>query len=506
MPPRLFSLAVLGLLVAHAAAQPPRDEPLPPLRQLCLDAPAVVLAAPTDPLTPLRFQVQSVLRGPLRAGETIAPAGLQPGLVRTRDESNLVEGKPPPRRIAAALLFLERAGTGGWRIIPGGLRLCGEDGTVLAPVDRKGTLKPRDDARWTVVVARVRDDLAAIDQLEAFRRIGRPNRRVQALLGWVQKHKQEFAVSGAGTDEAPAGWGRLQLDIFDWIFASAGPEDAWQAVRLYAELSRGEAPRLRSPTFATPDGRAFLAKVAGEGARLVGERTRALRLLADRRTLAPKVEKKERETLLEWLAALLAEKNDAIRAAAAATVTALTEGTGPAGAEKVAAALLRAYKESQPGPARDELAMALCALAPPGQWKEATGNPPGVCACLRDFQHRDNTLTFWLALKTPGPRVFEPPVLVIERFNVLGGVAETKRFPLEPQNLERAWAAGWGGECALVCQLDVSKLAGNNNYRARVEGFVGQGKERQKWSSEPRKFRIAPRPNEQPGRPHVYYK
>src|SRR5262245_6320875 len=61
MPHRVVSLAVLGLLVGLAAAQTPRDEPLPPLRQLCLDAPAVVLAVPTDPVTPLRFQVQSVL-------------------------------------------------------------------------------------------------------------------------------------------------------------------------------------------------------------------------------------------------------------------------------------------------------------------------------------------------------------------------------------------------------------------------------------------------------------
>src|SRR5262249_7566602 len=160
-------------------------------------------------------------------------------------------------------------------------------------------------------------------------------------------------------------------------------------------------------------------------------------------------------------------------------LTALTQGTEAATGAKAAAALLRAYKECLPGPARDELAMALCALAPPSQWKELTGNPPGVCACLRDFQHRENTLTFWLALKPPGQRVVEAPALVVERFNLIGGVAETKRFPLEAQNLERGWAAGWGGENSLVCQLDVSKLAGNNNYRVRVEGFVGAGKDRQ---------------------------
>src|SRR5581483_7157439 len=220
-------------------------------------------------------------------GAAIAPAGLVADRVRTLDTANLIEGKPRPRRVVAALLFLERDAGKGWKVAHGGLRFCSDDGTTLAPVDPRGTLKAREGARWTAVVARVREDLAALAQLEHFRRIGRPQRRAQALLGWVRQRKGEFGASGEGTDEAPAGWGRLQLEVFDWIFAAAGPEDAWQAVGLYAELNQGEAPRLLSPTFATRAGRAFLAKVAGDGGRLLGERTRAVQLLADRRTLQP---------------------------------------------------------------------------------------------------------------------------------------------------------------------------------------------------------------------------
>jgi hypothetical protein len=517
MPPRLASFVLLGSLMGLLAAdtRAPVDEPPPALRRLCLDAPAVVLAVPADPMTPLRFRVQEVLRGPLEVGAMISPAGLQADRVRTLDHANLIEGKPRPRRIVAALLFLERDAGKGWRVLPGGLRFCGDDGTTLAPADRRGTLQAREEGRWTAVVARVREDLAAVEQLENYRRIGRPQRRVQALLGWVRQRKGVFAASGSGTDEAPAGWGRLQLEVFDWIFAATGPEDAWQAVQLYAELNHGEAPRLLAPTFATRAGRAFLAKVAGDERRLLGERIRAVQLLTDRRTLEPTreecargsqfAEKKERESLVEQLAARLPEKDEAYRAALAKGIVGLTRAPGVAG--KAVPALVRAYKESLPGPARDELAMALCALAPPSQWKELTGNPPGVCACLRDFDHREDRLTFWLALKTPGPRVLEAPTLLIDRFGALGFIAETKRFPLQVQNLPGGWAAGWGGEDALVAQLDVSKLAGNNHYRARVEGFVGKGPERQKWTSEPRKFRIAPRPNEQqPGRPGMYYK
>src|SRR5262245_26237662 len=114
MPPRGVRVASLGLLVglAVAATRAADEDPLPTLRQLCLDTPAVVVAVPTDPATPLRFRVQSVLRGPLKVGDTIAPTGLQADKVQTRDESNRIEGKPRSRLVAAALLFLER-GAGG---------------------------------------------------------------------------------------------------------------------------------------------------------------------------------------------------------------------------------------------------------------------------------------------------------------------------------------------------------------------------------------------------------
>src|SRR5262245_1814767 len=113
MPAR--GAALLGLLVAVAAARA-ADDPLPTLRQLCLDTQAVVVAVPTDPATPLRFRVQSVLRGPLKVGDTIAPSGLKAEQVRTRDESNRIEGKPRSRLVAAALLFLERDAGGAWKL------------------------------------------------------------------------------------------------------------------------------------------------------------------------------------------------------------------------------------------------------------------------------------------------------------------------------------------------------------------------------------------------------
>jgi hypothetical protein len=509
---RLIVLASLPALILGAARGEVKVEDPVPLRRLCLGVAAVVLAEPLDPVTPTRFRVLASLRGPLKAGEPVAPAGLDPELVRSFEDPDLAQKKPRPRRVTQALLFLEPDGK-GWKVPPGGARMCGEDGQTVAPTGPRGAMEARRGVRWSVVVTRVREDLAALEQLNAYRRIGRPSRRAEALMGWVQARKAEFSATPPGTDESPAGWDRLQLDVFDWIFAAATPEAAWRAVGLYAELNQGELPRLVTPVFSTPAGRSLLAGIASDGKRLLGERTRALRLLAARPTLRPgapelergasAMDKAEQEGLLGQATKLLSEKDDQFRVWLAQAIVGLSEAADGK-LRKALPSLMRAYRESQPGPGRDELAMTLCALAPPEQWKELTGNPAGYCACLRDLSLSDNTLTFWLSLKTPGPAVFEAPTLIVEKLGTLGFVAETKRFPVEPKNLA-GWAAGWDGEDSLVVQLDVSKLAPGSIYRAKVEGFAGQGKGRVKWTSEPKKFQIPNRPAN-PNQGGVYYK
>jgi len=514
-PPRRLAAAFFLLLAGAVAADTVIvAEPPVPLRQLCIDAPVVVLAAPADPVTPTRFRVQQVLRGAgVKAGELIDPAGLTAEQVRASEDPNLAPGKGRPRRVAFALLFL-RPGEGGkgFGLLRGGMRACTEEGRYLAPEGPRWKLTAQEGTRWPVVVARVRQDLQALEQLDGYRRIGRPTRRVQALLGWVRQRKGDFTAAPPGTDESPAGWGRLQLAVFDWVFAAAGPEDAWQAARLYAELNQGEAPRLASPTFSTPAGRALLARVAADGRLLLGERARALQLLGRRPTLRPgtaerrqgaqEVDEKEREMILGQLLPLLAEKSEPFRIALASALASLGEG-GPLPA-KVLPALVQAYRDSLPGPGRDELALAVCALAPAGQWKELSGNPAGVCACLRDLERQDTTLTFWLALRTPGPAVFEQPTLVVDRLGTLGFVAETKRFPVEPLNLAGGWAAGWNGSDALAVRFQAGSLTPGSTYKVRVEGFVGKGKDRQKWTSEPRKFQLPARAAD-PNRRGRYY-
>lgn len=471
------------LLLLSAGLVPAADAPLP-LRRLCLDAPLVVLAAPVDPITPTRFRVQAVLKGSVPTADTLAPTNLAADRVRSFDAPDFAERKPRPRHVARALLFLEPHGK-GWKLLPGGLRFCTDDGRLLALND-KGSLDVQDKLRWAAVLTRARDDLATLDQLQAYRRVGRPARRVQALLGWIQEHKGEFSATGPGTDEAPAGWDWLQLTVFDWVFASAGHADAWRAVRLYAELNQGDNPRLPSALFGTSEGRAFLLDVARDDSRLPGERGRAVQILRD------SLGEKELQPVLDALPKLLAVRADAMHVATAQLLVTLGAKVPPT----LLTTLADTYRDSPPGPGRDELAVALCTLAPATQWKDASGNPPGVCACLRDCERRDGLLHFWLTLKTPGLSVFEAPVLVCERTTGLGTVADTKRLPLTVRNLDAGWAAGWAGDTALVVEADVSKLQSGATYRVRVEGFVGKGKDRQRWLSEPRLLQV---PAKKPG-------
>lgn len=508
-----LAVAVTGVTTLHAA-------PTVRVRDLCIQAPVVVLAVPLDPVAPVKFRVSSVLHGKgLSAGDEVAPTGIDAAQVRTFDPPNVVEGSPRPRRVAHALLFLEPSAGGGWTLLRGGFRFCTDDGRTLVPTGEQAAVELDPATRWPLLVRRVRDDVADVDQLLGYRRIGRPQRRAQALLGWVRERRGEFTASTGGTEEAPVGYDRLHQEVFDWIFAAAAPDDAWAAVSLYAELNHGELPQLRAPTFAHPAGRAFLARCAADESRLLGERTRALRLLALPAMLWPEaaemargatpLDSKEQEALLDGLAPLLEVRDDAFRAALARTILAISWPEAPALADRrtgrAVAPLSIAYKVTQPGPARDELAFALAALMPGSAWKELTGNPPAVVACMRDLDLGGArgegppsprplpvgaTVTFWLSLRTPGPAVHEAPLLVVEKLGTFGFVSQTTRVPLTVLNLENGWTAGWNGGDMLAVKADLGPLTPATLYRLRVEGFVGRGTDRQKWTSEPKKLHI----------------
>src|SRR4051812_23642933 len=91
-----------------AAAVIPAEPPS--LRELCIRAPAVVLARPADPHSPTSFVVTAVLRGKgVAVGDTVSPRGLAAKDVRSSDAIDPETKKPRLRRIESALLFLRPA-------------------------------------------------------------------------------------------------------------------------------------------------------------------------------------------------------------------------------------------------------------------------------------------------------------------------------------------------------------------------------------------------------------
>jgi hypothetical protein len=503
----------LAFLAALSAGLARGEGPLPTLRKSCIDAPVVVLADPVDPVTPTRFKVVMVVRGKgIREGQIVSPAGLLPTDVQTFDEKDPVTGKLRPRRISQALLFL--TGESSPRLLAGGIRLCTEDGRVLVPVRGRAAgakappLDVQPNLRWVAMLARVRSDVASVDQLRAYRRLGPSHRRTQALLDWIARRRGEFvaAPTPAREDEAPAGWEDLQFAIFDWALEGAGPEDAWAVAKLYAELNRQAVLPLRTPLFSTPEGRSFLAKIARDEQTVIAERRRALTMLQEGITIWPTVEQcrqgarpfqtKEQEMLLDGFASLLSNKDETFRTAVIRAIVRLSvpEGTAsPAGrTTRTLAALIASYRAAPPGPARDELSAAVCMLAPASQWKVLSGNPAGVCVCLRDLEREGEAVSFWLT-RPVGEPIYEQPLLVLEKLNALGFVSETKRLPLAVLNLEDSWAAGWSGMTPLAVRMHLPGMVQGSTYRLRVEGFVGKGKDRKKWTSEPRRF-LFPKP------------
>src|SRR5262245_59448410 len=132
----IASLAPADTLEARETLQPSLRVP-PALRQMCIRAPAVVLARPVDPLKPTQFTVAEVLRGKgVKVGDRIS-AGLIQKEVESFDEPDLETKKPRPRKVVLALLFLEPAEVDGklapYRVQTDGYRFCTDDGRVLTP-------------------------------------------------------------------------------------------------------------------------------------------------------------------------------------------------------------------------------------------------------------------------------------------------------------------------------------------------------------------------------------
>jgi hypothetical protein len=467
-----------------------------PFRELVIRSAHVVLAVPLDPVNPDKFRVVEVLRGrELKRGSLVAP-DLTRYEARTFDPPVPPITEPQPRRIALALLFLgpQSAKGKGVPLVPGGLRFCTEDARVLAPVIHREALRPArytlevQDTSWPQLLFQTGRDAAEVERLFAGKQLSRPEQRRNALLDWVRRHRRDF-----GSKEN--GWGELEEKVFDWIQEDCGPEEAWQALHLQAEVHGGVLPTLRRPVFGSPAGREFLTARILDDKALLGDRTRALTLLRDPLTLQKPqpLTELEQSRLLDQLIPLLDREKSRIldvhfRAALACTVAHLSRpGSGLPVLTRAVEPLMAVYRSETPGLSRDELADAICGLATAEQWKNLTGNPPGVLVTLRDLEKNPDKVHFWLCLRPGSPTVFDQPTLQLTRLGSFGLPAETRKEPLAAVNLPRPWKEGWTGAEYLLVEIPIRGLT-PGTWRLSVTGTAG--KERSAWTSEPKRFVI----------------
>jgi hypothetical protein len=507
LPACLVALVPFALLGAGEA-------PTPSVRELAIRAPVVIVGEPNDPVAPKGFKVREVLRGRgLKRGEMLSSVSFGGHALPSFDPPVPPRHTRKARRVARFLLFLEpTAGAASerhFRVLPGGLRALAEDGRVLAPRPAGGggyTLEAEPGVNWSLLLAQVRSDVASVDRLLAVRGLAREERRNAALLAWVEGRPDRGAAPhGRPGQEAVGGWGELEVRALGWVLEGGRPEDCWRAVRLFAERNDGALPPLKGVGFGTPQGRAFLLRVAKDEKALLGDRVRAVRLLGLPATLRPSAGgrvarpagAKERGEILGGLLALLEVKHDPLRAEAVRGV----RRVGGPGLREALARLEKVYEEEPPGEVRDELAETLCVLGEPGRWKELTGNPPGVLACLRDPEHADGQVHFWLSLRGGGRAVYECPTLVLERLGWLSMVKERKQTALPVVNLPRPWKEGWDGKEYLLVRFPVKGMSAGT-WRVKVRGTVGKdGKAT--WTSEPKTFTIKP-PPKNPRGPYGY--
>lgn len=149
-------------------------------------------------------------------------------------------------------------------------------------------------------------------------------------------------------------------------------------------------------------------------------------------------------------------------------------------------ALTNAFRLEYPGKPRDEIAETICVLDAK-RWQELSGNPSGMVVLLRDLERRDKQVHFWLNLPPCGQVVYEQPTLVLERINQSQAAMETKRMPLPVANLPQPWSEGWDGRSILLVEFSVQDFK-DGSWRASVRGTAG--KDKSKWTSEPKTFVI----------------
>jgi hypothetical protein len=507
----------IGLVLAMVAAQQaPGGQMVHALspRELAWQADTVVVAVPLGPKQVTRFKVQRVLKGRPQVGQEIQVDGCSAFF--------LADGELPAARLLEVCLFLtaEAGDPAGqkFRLVPTGLACLSRGSWIYRPLPEgqpiEFRLRPRGKSEtWDALLDQFQADVQEVQRLQWARDLSPSRGRNQALLDWIDRHRREFLTEGSPDRIVPGqpslarggpveqqelyerGWRGLERLPFMWVLQSGILPDCWRAIELFAEIYSGQCLGLDQTIFNSREGRDFLTRTACDDRQLAGSRRRALRLLATARTLRGKtpLDASEQTELLERMRSILQVSSSSLRRQAAKTVLEVSRPISGLGDfnGKLLPELLKAFQAEQLGETREALAESVRLIGGEKEWQTLTGQALGLAGTIQTPGAREDQMHFWLMLRGREVRVTEVPTLVLERMDPITKVfileKKTQPLPAAAMPQPTGWAGGWDGSLPLFIEFAVQGLE-PGNWRIRVEGV--SGKERHRWRSENRMFKV----------------
>ena len=527
---RPSGVAFLAALILFGEAGAAQAEILPTytLRELVIQAGDIILAEPADPsvLTgeDVKFVVREVVRSErLKAGDAIAIKDMSyyrfGNLFGRRGDHAKDEETAP--RCKQALLFLdeprptrdEPRDPSRFDLTISGVRYLTEQGKVMLPVQQLNPgpyfFAEQKGLEWKSLLDQIKLDVVAIADVRRLKEIKDPAERNDAILDWIEKHKDEFGGSYFnGARDTYTGWGSLEHDVFVWILDSCRLDDAMRAIKAWRAIDKKGFgwPTGEVPTFASTEGRKLLLRIAADKKESLVDRQSALYRLSD--SLWPKryldqplglscVTPTELASLIDDVLLLTKDEDAQLRRFAvyvlknAVRLPVEVRQQRPANAavrDDVIAAIVDVYHTDLPEYSRKEVAETLIQLGGQDVWEKVSGNPGKILVTLQncEFRRRQNGEElsfsiyqhFYQTIKDLYS--FAQPTLTLERLSDEDPPRVVEKKTIELSGLSGKGAPFQGPQYVRVPSADLAE----GTWRLTLAGKAGD-RGQYSWRSEP---------------------
>lgn len=499
---------VLWLFLALFLSHPASGELWPGqyLRALTVSSDTVVIVNPvtgsslpesgSDHEHQTSFHVEEVLKGDPKLASTTLRVWDGSRFVRRSVFDARIRGpENGGTQVEQAMLFLTKTNEGGWGLDH--LYALTKDGDVVRPFQEINpgpyVLGEKCGLAWSDAQQIVRSFLPELEALKALRAIPDPSERNQALLGWIQDHKDEFhgyfLSAGTTNAEPRTGWGRLEHEVFLWILGAGIHEDSWLALQRHAETGSnpGSNPGASwaglggNGTFTNHSGRAFLlAKLLDPAQPLVARRTAAILLCSalnngpltatnpERNSVTPV----DQAAILQECIPLASHEDSHLRRSVIRLLVAATDPFNDASRpqkNKLALPIIaKALMREQDNSLSACLPSDLNRLVDEKEWKEITGNDSRMCVTVSASQDAGK-----LQLQVNSqhlPAGAEMPVeIVLERLDKNSVVAETVTRTGVADHPKK-WPEDRNNAAVILEPVPVHNLS-SGTWRVRLKGI-----------------------------------